>query len=60
MANDIHCREAVRLLTAALDRELSADESAALEHHLPRCRYCRDYGVQVKFLHEAASRFRDQ
>jgi DNA-binding FrmR family transcriptional regulator len=57
MAAEVSCREAVRLLSAAIDRALSGAETTALERHLAECLYCRNYEVQVKFLHKAAGRF---
>ena len=57
MAASVSCREAARLLSAAVDRALSADETQALERHLSACLYCRNYEIQVKFVHKAAGRF---
>ncbi len=58
MAADASCREAARLLSAAVDRALSGEETRALERHLADCLYCRNYEIQLKFLHQAAGRFR--
>ena len=60
MAADVNCRAAARLLSAAIDRELSADETAALERHLAKCLKCRNFEIQVKFIHKAAGRFRSE
>ena len=60
MPAKVNCREAVRLLSAAIDRNLSAEEQGALERHLAACLMCRNYEVQVKFLHQAAGRFHSE
>jgi hypothetical protein len=57
---EVNCRAAARLLSKAIDRPLSAEEKGALERHLAACLYCRNYEIQVKFLHEAAGRFRSE
>ena len=54
----LSCREAARLLSFAHERELSADESAMLRHHLDDCDDCRHYDEQLRFLREAARRYR--
>lgn len=59
MEPSLNCREAARLLSLALDRALSAEESEALGRHLARCLACRTYGDQVAFLRKAAGRFRE-
>lgn len=46
------------LLSLACDRRLTAAELAALERHLERCLMCRDFETQLKFIHQAAERFR--
>ena len=53
----VNCREAARLLSAAIDRALSEEETGALQRHLTACLMCRNYEVQVRFLHTAAGRF---
>lgn len=58
MATELNCRAAARLLSVAIDRALTSEETQALERHLAKCLYCRNYEIQVKFLHKAASRFR--
>lgn len=58
MSAEVACRRAARLLSAALDRSLTAEELAILERHLAACLYCRNYEIQIKFLHKAAGRFR--
>jgi hypothetical protein len=58
MAARVDCRAASRLLSAACERPLSAEEQAALQLHLDRCLMCRNFESQLKFLHRAAERFR--
>ena len=53
----VRCREAARLLSAAVDRPLTEEETGALQGHLAACLMCRNYEIQVKFLHKAAGRF---
>jgi len=38
--NEMTCEEALRLLAAFLDREVSAEEHREVEAHLHRCRSC--------------------
>jgi hypothetical protein len=57
-ADSVDCRAASRLLSAAYERKLSADESRALTYHLDRCFMCRNFDSQLKFLHAASQRFR--
>jgi predicted anti-sigma-YlaC factor YlaD len=58
MADKVDCRAASRLLSAAFERVLSAEELQALQVHLDRCLMCRNFESQLKFLHRAAERFR--
>ncbi len=58
MADDVNCREASRLLSLGFDRRLSATELEALAWHMERCRMCRDFESQLRFIHQAAERFR--
>lgn len=58
MADDLHCREAARLLSLAQDRALSADEAEALQQHLGKCFMCRNYESQLGFLRAALERLR--
>ena len=58
MDDSLNCREASRLLSLAAERALTDAESAALKYHLSRCRSCRNFEAQLKFLREAARRFR--
>lgn len=58
MPDDVSCREASRLLSAACERELAPAELEALRLHLDDCFMCRNFDAQLKFLHEAAQRLR--
>jgi predicted anti-sigma-YlaC factor YlaD len=51
---EFDCKAASRLLSLALDRELTSDERDRLEHHLSLCTACRNFKVQVGFLRSAA------
>ena len=48
------CKEAARLQSEALDRELSLRERLGLRLHLFLCKWCRRYGNQLRFLRSAA------
>jgi len=54
---ELNCREASRLLSQSLDRELTAEERKLLEHHLSLCTACRNFRIQVGFLRGAARRY---
>lgn len=58
MPGKLDCREASKLLSVAYDRSLTAVELEALRHHLERCLMCRNFESQLKFIHDAAERFR--
>ena len=60
MADDVNCREAARLLSVACERSLVPGEIDALQAHLAECLMCRNFDSQLKFLHEAAYRFRSE
>lgn len=49
-----NCREAIRLQSDALDRELPMLKQVGLRIHLVLCRWCRRYGGQIRFLRRAA------
>lgn len=55
---ELSCREAARLLSLAFERALTPGERAALQAHLGGCDDCQHYDLQLRFLHEAAKRFR--
>jgi hypothetical protein len=48
------CRDASRLQSEALDKELSFPRRFGLALHLTVCKWCRRYGKQVRFLRDAA------
>jgi hypothetical protein len=47
------CKEASRLQSQALDRKLSSMQRIGLRMHLLLCKWCRRYGKQIRFLHDA-------
>jgi len=51
------CKDASRLQSAALDRQLSAWQRFGLKFHLLFCKWCRRYGKQIRFLHKASHQF---
>ena len=48
------CKEASRLQSQALERKLSLMQRFGLRIHLLLCKWCRRYGKQIGFLHDAA------
>ena len=58
MKNEVNCREASKLLSAAYERKLSAEELTELQHHLDECFMCRNFDSQLRFLHDASRRYR--
>lgn len=48
------CDEFLDLISAALDNELSADDSAALNEHLNQCCACRALFDDLRALHDAS------
>jgi len=48
------CRDASRLQSEVLDKELSLFQRAGLWLHLLICKWCRRYGKQIRFLRDAA------
>jgi hypothetical protein len=48
------CKEVTRLQSQAMDRRLSLVERCGLRLHLLLCKWCRRYGIQLKFLRVAA------
>ena len=56
--DDLNCRQASRLLSLACDRPLVAEELRALKIHLDECLMCTNFEQQLRFLHKAASAFR--
>ena len=49
----MNCRETVRLMSEAMERELGGGESLALHLHLLLCTGCRRYRQQLSFLRQA-------
>ena len=54
------CKEASRLQSQALDGKLSLMQRIGLRIHLLLCKWCRRYGKQIGFLHDAAHEHPDQ
>jgi len=55
---ELSCREAARLLSVAFERALTPQEAAELKIHLSDCDDCQHYDVQLRFLRQAAQRYR--
>ena len=54
-----NCRDASRLQSEALDKNLSFWPRLGLSLHLLICKWCRRYGRQVHFLRDAAQEHQD-
>lgn len=52
----LSCREATRLMSEQLDRELPVGERAKLSVHLAICSGCRNFRRQMDFLRQACTR----
>jgi hypothetical protein len=52
----LSCKEATRLVSQGLDRELAFGERIALRVHLVLCAGCRNVDRQLSFLRRAVSR----
>jgi len=50
----LNCRAAARLLLLAAERPLDAGELNALSHHLDACFLCKNFSLQLDFLHRAS------
>jgi hypothetical protein len=48
------CKAAARLQSEAFDHELSLRQRLGLRIHLVLCKWCRRYGKQITFVHNAA------
>lgn len=48
------CREASRAQSEMLDHRLPPTRRAGLWLHVLVCKWCRRYGQQIRFLHQAA------
>ena len=55
----LNCREASRLMSIACERPLDDGEVRSLKAHLDICLMCTNFEVQLRFLHKAASTFRE-
>jgi hypothetical protein len=53
------CRNASRLQSAELDRQLPKAQKFGLKLHLLLCKWCRRYGKQIRFLHTSSHQFGD-
>ena len=51
------CREASRLISAGLDKELSVTERTALRFHLAVCDACNKVKAQFEFLRRALTTY---
>lgn len=56
-SEEVNCREASRLLSAACERPLAGDELKALQFHLGQCLMCRNFESQLQVLHKASKLF---
>ena len=56
----LKCERSMRLVSEALDRDLSLGERIALRLHLFICRACRRARRQLFFLHEGLRRRRNE
>ena len=54
------CRQVSRLQSDLLDQPLSLPRRFGLRLHLLVCKWCRRYGKQIRFLHEAAHEHADE
>jgi len=52
----LSCKEASRLLSQSLDRDLTLGEHARLRLHLTLCDACRNFNQQLKQLRQAVAR----
>jgi predicted anti-sigma-YlaC factor YlaD len=56
----LSCKEAARLVSQRLDRELGFGERVMLRVHLTICDGCTNFNDQVAFLRKAMSRLGDE
>ena len=54
------CRQVSKLQSDLLDRPLSLPKRFGLRLHLLVCKWCRRYGKQIRFLHEAVHEHPDE
>ena len=55
----LSCKEASRLLSQSMDREMSVGELARLRLHLTLCDACRNFSRQLELLRRAVARLID-
>jgi predicted anti-sigma-YlaC factor YlaD len=55
-AEELDCRAASRLISAALDHVVAPDARERLRRHFVICRTCRTVDAQMAFLREAMRR----
>ncbi|MDK2124973.1 zf-HC2 domain-containing protein [Parachitinimonas caeni] len=56
----LSCKEATRLMSMQMDRELSMGERLQLALHLTACAGCRNFRKQIGFLRTVTRKFGDQ
>lgn len=49
----LNCRQATRLISDKQERTLSAKERLTLQLHLMLCSGCKNFSLQIPFLHQA-------
>ena len=54
------CRDAARAQSEMLDRALPPARRTGLWLHLLLCQWCRRYGLQIRFLRDAAREHQDE
>jgi len=54
------CRQVARIQCDALDQPLPPAKRIGLALHLLICKWCRRYGRQIRFLHDAAHNHADE
>jgi hypothetical protein len=59
MSLRLNCKEASRLLSQGLDRELTLAQRAALKLHLTLCDACTSVKAQFEFIRRALSAYSD-
>lgn len=57
MTLNLSCREASRLLSQAMDRDLRLTERVALRFHMGICTACTRFNAQVQFLRRAMKKY---
>ena len=56
----VTCKQAARLISAGLDRELPIDQRALLHAHLAICRGCDSLRERMEFLRRAMRRLTER